>query len=151
MFYPRGELHAAREARAAGTGYILSTFSGTRLEEVRKGASGPLWYQLYVPGGRAVAEATIARAKASGYTALVVTIDTPVAGMRERDFRHGVRHLLQGRFWASVPYAGQFITRPRWVMDFIADGAPRCFRTSNCRTWAPCPAATSARCSSRRW
>ena len=124
MFYPRGEVHAAREANAAGTGYILSTFSGTRLEEVRAGASGPLWYQLYVPGGRAVAEATIARAKAAGYTALVVTIDTPVAGMRERDFRH-VRYLLQGRFWASVPHARQFITRPRWVMDFLADGAPR--------------------------
>jgi isopentenyl diphosphate isomerase/L-lactate dehydrogenase-like FMN-dependent dehydrogenase len=127
MFYPRGEVHAAREASTAGTGYILSTFSGTRLEEVREGASGPLWYQLYVPGGRAVAEATIARAKVAGYTALVVTIDTPVAGMRERDFRHGVRYLLQGRFWASVPHAGQFITHPRWVMDFIADGAPRVF------------------------
>jgi L-lactate dehydrogenase (cytochrome) len=127
MFYPRGEVVAAREANAAGTGYILSTFSGCRLEEVRQGASGPLWYQLYVPGGRAVAEATIGRARAAGYTALVVTIDTPVAGMRERDFRHGVRALLQGRFWASVPHVGQFITHPRWVIDFIADGAPRVF------------------------
>ena len=127
MFYPRGEVYAAREAGAAGTGYILSTFSGTRLEEVREGTRGPLWYQLYVPGGRAVAEATIARAKAAGYTVLVVTIDTPVAGMRERDFRHGVRSLLQGRFWASVPHARQFVTRPRWVMDFIADGAPKVF------------------------
>jgi isopentenyl diphosphate isomerase/L-lactate dehydrogenase-like FMN-dependent dehydrogenase len=53
MFYPRGEVHAAREANAAGTAYILSTFSGTRLEEVRQGTGGPLWYQLYVPGGRA--------------------------------------------------------------------------------------------------
>jgi len=127
MFYPRGEVYAAREASAAGTGYILSTFSGTRLEEVRAGANGPLWYQLYVPGGRAVAEATIARAKAAGYAALVVTIDTPVAGMRERDFRHGVRYLLHRRFWASMPYAGQFIRHPRWVMDFIADGAPSVF------------------------
>jgi isopentenyl diphosphate isomerase/L-lactate dehydrogenase-like FMN-dependent dehydrogenase len=127
MFYPRGEVYAAREASAAGTGYILSTFSGTRLEEVRAGASGPLWYQLYVPGGRAVAEATIARAKAAGYTALVVTIDTPVAGMRERDFRHGVRYLLHRRYWASMPYAGQFIRHPRWVMDFIADGVPSVF------------------------
>src|SRR5476649_1069202 len=55
MFYPLGELHAARAANAAGTGYILSTFSGTRLEDVRAGTSGPLWYQLYTPGGRAVA------------------------------------------------------------------------------------------------
>jgi L-lactate dehydrogenase (cytochrome) len=127
MFYPRGEVYAAREAGVAGTGYILSTFSGCRLEDVRQGTSGLLWYQLYVPGGRAVAEATLARAKAAGYTALVVTIDTPVAGMRERDFRHGVRPLLQGKFWASLPHAGQFIARPRWVMDFVADGAPRVF------------------------
>ena len=46
MFYPRGEAHAAREANRAGTAYILSTFSGTALEEVRTAADGALWYQL---------------------------------------------------------------------------------------------------------
>ncbi len=107
MFYPRGEVHAARAANAAGTGYVLSTFSGTRLEEVRAGTSGPLWYQLYVPGGRDVAEATIARARAAGYSALVVTIDTHI--------------------WGSIPHAWQFVTRPRWVIDYLADGAPRVF------------------------
>ena len=127
MFYPRGEAHAAREANAAGTAYVLSTFSGTRLEEVREGAAGTLWYQLYVPGGRAVAEATIARARAAGYSALVVTIDTPVSGMRERDFRHGVKPLLGGHIRESLPYAWQFITRPRWVLDYMADGAVRVF------------------------
>jgi L-lactate dehydrogenase (cytochrome) len=127
MFYPRGEVHAAREANAAGTAYVLSTFSGTRLEEVREGTAGTLWYQLYVPGGRAVAEATIARARAAGYSTLVVTIDTPVSGMRERDFRHGVKPLLGGRIRESLPYAWQFVTRPRWVMDYVADGAVRVF------------------------
>ena len=139
MFYPRGEVHAAREANAAGTAYILSTFSGTRLEEVRQGTGGPLWYQLYVPGGRAVAEATIARARAAGYTALVVTIDTPVSGMRERDFRHGVKPLLGGRVWASLPYAWQFITRPRWVMDYVADGAVRVFPNVELPDTGPMP------------
>ncbi|MGH6961275.1 MAG: alpha-hydroxy acid oxidase, partial [Dongiaceae bacterium] len=95
MFYPRGESAAAREANAAGTAYILSTFFGTRLEEVRATAPGPLWYQLYVPGGRAVAEAAIARA--AGYSALVVTIDTPISGMRERDIRRGCRSAAEGR------------------------------------------------------
>jgi len=127
MFYPRGEVHAARAAHAAGTGYILSTFSGTPLEEVRAGTSGPLWYQLYVPGGRAVAEASMARAKAAGYSVLVVTIDTPVSGMRERDFRHGVRPLLAGDLWGSLPYVWQFVKRPGWVMGYLADGAPRVF------------------------
>jgi isopentenyl diphosphate isomerase/L-lactate dehydrogenase-like FMN-dependent dehydrogenase len=127
MFYPMGEAHAAREANAAGTAYILSTFSGTRIEDVRAATAGPLWYQLYVPGGRAVAEATIARAKAAGYTALVVTIDTPVAGLRERDIRRGVRPILTGQWLASLPHLWQFAVRPRWVLDYLADGAPRVF------------------------
>lgn len=127
MFHPRGETAAAREANAAGTAYILSTFSGTRLEEVRQGSAGPLWYQLYVPGGRDVAEATIARARAAGYSALVVTIDTPVSGMRERDFRRGVKPLLTGDVRGSLPHAWQFLSRPRWTLDYLRDGAVRVF------------------------
>jgi len=127
MFYPMGEAHAARAANAAGTAYILSTFSGTRIEDVRAAAAGPLWYQLYVPGGRAVAEAAIARAKTAGYTALVITIDTPVSGSRERDIRRGVRPILNGQWLGSLPYLWQFAIRPRWVLDYLADGAPRVF------------------------
>ena len=127
MFYPRAEAHAARAANAAGTGYVLSSFSGTPLEEVRASAPGTLWYQLYVPGGRAVAEATLARARAAGYSVLVVTIDTPVAGMRERDFRNGARPLLGGDFRESLPHLWQFVRRPGWVLDFIRDGAVRTF------------------------
>jgi L-lactate dehydrogenase (cytochrome) len=127
MFYPMGDSHAARAAHAAGTAFILSTFSGTRIEDVRAATPGPLWYQLYVPGGRAVAEAAIARARAAGYTVLVVTIDTPVAGMRERDIRRGVRQILGGQGWASLPHLWQFARRPRWVWDYLADGAPRVF------------------------
>jgi L-lactate dehydrogenase (cytochrome) len=127
MFYPRGEAVAARAAGEAGTGYILSTFSGTRLEEVREQASGPLWYQLYVPGGRAVAEAAIARARAAGYSVLVVTIDTPVSGMRERDYRNGVRPLLGGDWRSSLPHLWQFVGHPGWVIDYFRDGSPRVF------------------------
>ena len=127
MFYPRGESVAAREAHAAGTAYILSTFSGQRLEDVRADTTGPLWYQLYVPGGRAVAEATMARARAAGYTVLVVTIDTPVSGMRERDIRRGAGPLLKGGPGAMLPHIWQFATHPRWVMGYLGDGAPRVF------------------------
>jgi isopentenyl diphosphate isomerase/L-lactate dehydrogenase-like FMN-dependent dehydrogenase len=127
MFYPRGDVIAAQQANIAGTGYILSTFSATRLEDVREGTTGPLWYQLYVPGGRGVAEAAIARARASGYSALVVTVDTPVAGMRERDFRHGIKSLLSGSLRSALPHTWQFVTRPRWVVDYVRDGAVRVF------------------------
>ena len=139
MFYPKGELHAARAANDAGTAYVLSTFSGTRLEEVRSATRGPLWFQLYVPGGRDVAEATMARARAAGYTTLVVTVDTPVSGMRERDFRHGVRPILRGDLLASLPYAWQFVTRPRWVLDYLADGRPRVFPNVELPTVGPMP------------
>ena len=144
MFHPNGEVCAAREANAAGTAYILSTFSGTRLEDVRAGATGPLWYQLYVPGGRDVAETTIARARAAGYSALVVTVDTPVSGMRERDLRHGVKPILAGRVRASLPYAWQFITRPRWVMDYIADGAVRVFPNVELPGTGPMPCSDTS-------
>jgi L-lactate dehydrogenase (cytochrome) len=133
MFYPRGEAVAARAAAAAGIGYILSTFSGMRLEDVRehalssRGSSSPLWYQLYIPGGRTVAEAAIARARAAGYSVLVVTVDTPVSGMRERDYRNGVRPLLAGDWRKGVPHIWQFATKPGWVLDYFRDGAPRVF------------------------
>lgn len=122
MFYPRGESAAARAAGEAGTAYTLSTLSGSTLEEVRAASSGPLWYQLYLVGGRAVATKAIARARAAGYKALVVTIDTPVAGNRERDTRDGTGALLTKRPFKLLPYSGQFLSRPRWLLDFFRDG-----------------------------
>jgi len=122
MFWPHGEAVASKAAGAAGTAYILSTLSGTRLEEVKAASSGPCWYQVYLCGGRDVAMATIARAQAAGYSALVVTIDTPVAGLRERDLRNGTREILTRDPWAMAPFVGQFLARPRWLKDFLADG-----------------------------
>ena len=52
LFYPRGEVAAAKAAGAAGTAYILSTLSGCRLEDVRAATRGPAWYQVYLVGGR---------------------------------------------------------------------------------------------------
>lgn len=122
LFYPRGEVVAARAAGEAGTVYILSTLSGCPLEEVKAASRGPVWYQLYLVGGREVARAAIDRARAAGFSALVVTIDTPVAGLRERDLRNGVLQLLSGSLLARVPYWPQFLRRPRWLAGFLADG-----------------------------
>ena len=122
MFHPRGEVLAARAAGNAGTGYILSTLSGTRVDEVRAGASGPMWYQVYLVGGRDVALAAFERARAARCTALVVTIDTAVAGLRERDVRNGTKALLTRRPFQMLPYVHQFLSRPRWLAGFIKDG-----------------------------
>src|SRR5207249_2320836 len=96
LMHPDGEAGAARAAGAAGTAYILSTISGHRLEDVKSASPGPVFYQLYLMGGRAAAEASIQRARSAGFSALVVTIDTVVAGLRERDFRNGMKELLSG-------------------------------------------------------
>jgi L-lactate dehydrogenase (cytochrome) len=122
MFYPRGEEAAARAAGAAGTTYILSTLSGCRLEDVKRATTGPAWYQLYLVGGRDCALATMARARAAGFSALVVTIDTPVAGLRERDLRNGTKQLLTRRFWPSLPFLPQMLVKPRWLTAFLRDG-----------------------------
>src|SRR5262249_45489769 len=73
MFCPRGEEAAARAAGANGTAYVLSTLSGTRLEEVKAATRGPAWYQVYLVGGRDVSLAALARARAAGYSAIAVT------------------------------------------------------------------------------
>src|SRR5713226_293720 len=92
LFHPDAEVGAARAARQAGVGYVLSTFSGCRVEDVVS-AGGPVWYQLYLAGGRDVAETTIRRAWGAGCKALAVTIDTNAPGMRERDIRNGAAAL----------------------------------------------------------
>ena len=122
LMHPGGEVVAARAAGAAGTAYILSTISGHKLEDVRAASAGPVWYQLYLMGGRGAAESSIQRARNAGFSALVVTIDTVVAGMRERDFRNGMKELLGGSALAKIPFLPQFLARPGWLARFLLDG-----------------------------
>ena len=122
MFYPRGEEVAAREAGAAGTAYTLSTLSGCRMEDVAAASSGPVWYQLYLLGGRDVATAAMQRARAAKFSALVVTIDTPVAGLRERDVRNGTKELITRKLGPMLPFVHQFLMRPGWLAGFLGDG-----------------------------
>jgi len=122
LFYPRGEEVAARAAGTAGIAYTLSTLSGCALEDVAAASKGPLWHQLYLIGGRDCALSAIERARAAGFSALVVTIDTPVAGLRERDLRNGVKELLSRKFGLMLPFVSQFLLKPRWLASFLADG-----------------------------
>jgi L-lactate dehydrogenase (cytochrome) len=122
LMYPRGEEAAAGAAGVAGIAYTLSTLSGCRLEDVAAASKQPLWYQLYLIGGRDCALSAIERAKAAGFSALVVTIDTPVAGMRERDIRNGVKELLGDNFLSKLPFVSQLLRKPGWLARFLADG-----------------------------
>jgi len=119
---PGGEVAAARAAGMAGTAYILSTISGHRLEDVKAASSGHVFYQLYLLGGRAAAEAAIERARLAGFSALFVTIDTAVSGMRERDFRNGMKELISGGLMQKLPFLPQVLSRPGWLLRFLLDG-----------------------------
>jgi L-lactate dehydrogenase (cytochrome) len=122
LMHPGGEVAAARAAGKAGTGYILSTISGHKLENVKAASSGPVFYQLYLMGGRGAAEGSIERARVAGFSALVVTIDTPVSGIRERDFRNGMKELISGGPLEKIPYLPQILSRPGWLFSFLRDG-----------------------------
>jgi len=127
LMHPRGELAASKAAGRNGTAYILSTMSGHTIEDVKAQSPGPTFYQLYLAGGRGAAEGSIARARAAGYKALFVTIDTPVAGNRERDVRNGMKPLMGKNPFVKIPYLPNILAHPGWLAGFIMDGMTRPF------------------------
>jgi 4-hydroxymandelate oxidase len=88
LAHPEGEAAVARAASAADTIMILSTLSNSDIEDVVSASEKPVWFQLYVYKDRKVTEALIRRAEAAGCKALVLTVDAPVLGSRERDVRN---------------------------------------------------------------
>ena len=122
LMHPMGEVAAARAAGNAGTAYTLSTISGHKLEDVKAASTGPVFYQLYLMGGRGAAEAAIERARVAGFSALAVTIDTPVSGIRERDHRNGMKELVSGGPFEKLPFLPQILSRPGWMASFLLDG-----------------------------
>jgi len=122
LLFPKGEVEAARAAATAGTGYILSTLAGTSLEEVKAAGTGTCWYQVYLVGGREVASAAIERARKVGYSALVLTVDTAISGLRERDYRNGVAQLAGANLFRKLPYVWQVLSRPGWLLGYLGDG-----------------------------
>jgi isopentenyl diphosphate isomerase/L-lactate dehydrogenase-like FMN-dependent dehydrogenase len=122
LMNPVGEVGAARAAGNAGTAYILSTISGHKLENVKAASKGPVFYQLYLMGGRSAAEGSIERARIAGFSALVVTIDTAISGVRERDFRNGMKELVSGGIFEKLPFLPNILSHPRWLASFLADG-----------------------------
>ncbi|HET9406667.1 MAG TPA: alpha-hydroxy acid oxidase [Candidatus Sulfotelmatobacter sp.] len=122
LLHPSGEVAAAGAAGEAGTAYILSTISAHRLEDVKAASKRPVWYQLYLLGGREAAEGALDRAQRAGFSALVVTVDTPIAGMRERDPRNGVKEILGTSLLAKLPYLPNIFSHPGWLAQFLLDG-----------------------------
>jgi L-lactate dehydrogenase (cytochrome) len=120
MFWPRGEAVAARAAGRKGVIFTASTMSICSMEEIAEAATGPIWYQLYVWRDREIVRMLIERAKAAGYRALVVTVDTPVLGQRERDVRSGL--VLPPRI--TVRNVLDTLRRPAWLRGFLTHPRP---------------------------
>jgi 4-hydroxymandelate oxidase len=96
LAHAEGECATARAARSAGTLMITSTTATTRLREVIDASPGPMWFQVYLYQDRGKSRAMIEEAVQAGYTGVVLTVDAPVLGRRERDIRLGFtlpRHL----------------------------------------------------------
>lgn len=91
LAHPDGEIATARAASAAGCPMILSSFSSTAVEEVCGSTTAPVWFQLYMGKDRDFTLALCERARAAGCAAIVLTVDTPVWGTRERDIHNGWR------------------------------------------------------------
>lgn len=86
LFHPRaGELAVARAACAAGVPYSCSTLASASVEDIAAANPGPKWFQVYVWKDRGLVKEMLARAKAGGFSAIILTVDVPVAGNRERD------------------------------------------------------------------
>jgi L-lactate dehydrogenase (cytochrome) len=113
--HPQGELAVARVAGAVNLPYTLSTLGTRSIEEVARVATGPLWYQLYVWKDRGLSRELVERARDNGYKAIMLTVDTPVFGRRERDVRRGFT--LPPKIGLETFVDG--VLHPKWTWDFV--------------------------------
>ena len=90
MQHADGEILAARAAEAAGVPFTLSTMSICSIEDVAEAVEKPFWFQLYVMRDEAFVDATLARARAAGCDALVLTLDLQILGQRHKDIKNGL-------------------------------------------------------------
>jgi len=118
--WPFADVGVARAAAAAGIPYTLSTMATSSIERIAREAGGRLWFQAYVFKKREITLQLIERARRLGYDALMVTVDVPVGGKRERDFRND--YTIPFRF--SRKNVLDFASRPGWWFAALRHGMP---------------------------
>ena len=117
LFHHAGEAAVARAANRAGTMYSLSSISTASIEEAAEATDGPKLFQVYVFKARGLNREFIQRCKASGYDALALTVDVPVAGNRERDLVTGMT--IPPKLTLASLFS--FATHPRWVWNYFTN------------------------------
>ncbi len=121
LIRPGGDLAMAQAAAQTGLPYTLSTASNSRIEQVHAAApEGVRWMQLYVMHERSIAEQIVRRARRENFGALVLTVDVPVGGNRERDLRHGFKLPLR----PGPAMAFDVLRHPAWLARLLRHGAP---------------------------
>lgn len=118
MFHPDGEHGVAIEAARSGVGYSLSTMGSASIEKIAATTDGPKIYQVYLLADDSLNFAAIDRARAAGFDAICLTVDTIVAGNRERDLRSGLTIPPK----LGISSVLQFVTRPGWCVDYLRGG-----------------------------
>jgi isopentenyl diphosphate isomerase/L-lactate dehydrogenase-like FMN-dependent dehydrogenase len=119
--WPDADVAIAKVAARLGIPYTLSTAATNTIEEIAQQAGGRLWFQLYVLRDAAFRDKLVQRAAAAGYEGLVVTVDLPVAGKRERDLRNRFTVPLRAN-WTTVR---DFASHPAWCWQMLRHGQPR--------------------------
>jgi (S)-mandelate dehydrogenase len=119
--WPFADVGVARAAAAAGIPYTLSTMATASIERIAREAGGRLWFQAYIFRDPKMTAGLVERARAFGYEALMVTVDVPVGGKRERDFYND----FAIRFRFTPRNVLDFATRPLWVLDILRHGMPQ--------------------------
>jgi (S)-mandelate dehydrogenase len=116
----RAELILAAAAKAYGVPFTLATPSAFSLEQVADEVGGRLWFQLYAVRNVEFREKLLSRAKEAGYEAVLVTVDLPVSGKRERDPRNGF-HTPYSPNWRN---SRDVILKPAWLLEVLRHGLP---------------------------
>ncbi|NLD68928.1 MAG: alpha-hydroxy-acid oxidizing protein [Limnobacter sp.] len=121
LAWPQADLALARAAAACGIPYTLSTMATTSLERMAELVQGRLWFQLYVLRDQRLTDQLVDRAREADYEALVVTVDLPAGGKRERDLRNGISIPLR----MSARQLVDVLAHPGWTLRMIRGGLPR--------------------------
>ena len=121
----RGEVQAVRAATAFGVPFCLSTVGLCSIEEVRAATNAPFWFQLYMTRDKGYAQELLRRAQAASCSALLLTVDLPVRGIRYRDVRHGVHGGLS--LGERVARAAGYLRHPGWLFNVGLRGGPLAF------------------------
>jgi 4-hydroxymandelate oxidase len=116
LAHPEGEVATARAASKSGALMCLSTFSARSLQDVAAVAENPLWFQLYAHKDKALTKDLVQRAVAEGYRAIVLTVDLPVIGYRERELRHPIEF---NTTQALGNFAGLVDTKGKSLQSFL--------------------------------